>query len=406
MTRSKRKLIFCWPYRELGGAQIYLMAIMKAARADWDVSVVLPRTSGRDIFTFLDEMDVPYEVVNAFADLDPAPSIRRKLQRQFRRILVEISIFRLLLKYNLQEGILHIETAPWQSWVLLTALACRKANVFLNLHNTPTSPSSWRGLIWRLRMQFVSRLPGFHIFTSNLDTKNHFKSSFETAFWEKIKIVYTSISPDEISRTVGSPPSRSDLRSLHSIDPNAFVVLCVGQFIDRKGRWVFLDAAKTIKNADPTILFLWLSPNSPNDADRKRIDEYGLSGTFRLVLASEVGQTREDILAFYKVANIFCLPSFVEGVPGALLEAMAIGIPSISTNVNAIPEAIDDGDTGVLIAPGDPKQLRDAILRLRTDLALRERLATAGSKFVLDKFDQRSSAAIALEAYKECFPND
>ena len=95
------------------------------------------------------------------------------------------------------------------------------------------------------------------------------------------------------------------------------------------------------------------------------------------------------------------MPSFVEGLPIALLEAMALRRPSISTNVYAIPEAVKDRETGILIDAGDSKALADAILLLKDDVELRESLADAGREFVLRNFDERDAAAKAIAAYEE-----
>lgn len=67
----------------------------------------------------------------------------------------------------------------------------------------------------------------------------------------------------------------------------------------------------------------------------------------------KIGSTRLDILRFFRIAGIFALSSFVEGLPIALLEGMALGIPSISTRINGIPEAIKHMETGILIEAGD-----------------------------------------------------
>jgi glycosyltransferase involved in cell wall biosynthesis len=101
------------------------------------------------------------------------------------------------------------------------------------------------------------------------------------------------------------------------------------------------------------------------------------------------------------MADIFALPSYVEGLPIALLEAMALGLPCVPTNVYAIPEAIRDGETGLLVERGDPRALAKAILALRDDRDLRLRLGEKGREHVLNQFDERTAAACAIQAYRE-----
>jgi glycosyltransferase involved in cell wall biosynthesis len=405
MNKERRQIIYLWNYLEWGGAQIYFLAIMKEARADWDIVVILPRQSSSEIVRFIDQTGARCEFIEHHIDSAPADSIMRKLQRQYRRVRAEAAIFKHLLRYDLRKSILHIEIAPWQSWILLTALSLRRANIFATLHNALPRGAAWREAIWKLRLQFASRLPGFHIFTSNEDTKNKLRGWVAEKFWQNIKVTYTCVNPLEIKHVVASSPTKSDIRQNYNIDNDKFVVLCVGQFIDRKGRWVFLEAAKIISENHTDALFVWLTPKLPDVGEQTRIDKYGLKDNFRLVLSETVGSGHEDVLRFFRIADVFALASFVEGLPIALLEAMSLGVPSISTNVYAIPEALKHKETGILIEAGDAAALADAILLLKKDNDLRSRLSQQGSEFVLHNFDERVASRIALDAYRECFEN-
>lgn len=404
VSETKRQLIFFWSYLEWGGAQIYLLAIMKQAKPDWNVKVILPKASSPDIVRFIKEVGVEYEFIDFFLDLGPAPTIRRKIVRQWRRIRSEILTFKHLMRYNLRDGILHIEAIPWQSWLLLTALRLRGANIFVTLHNAMSSESPVRRAIWKLRMKFVSRLRGFHIFASNQDTKEKLREWVEPDFWRSIRVTYTAVDPAEIDEVRSAPFDRDAMCKKHKLPSDKFLVLCVGQFIDRKGRWTFLDAAREISERETDIAFVWLTPVLPNEGDRKRIEEYGVDRSFSLILSEQVGSRREDILTFMRLADVFTLPSFVEGLPIALLEAMAIGAPCISTSVYAIPEAIKQRETGILIEPGYAGALARAILELKHNPALSNSLAKAGRRHVVETFDERKVAGIVLDSYSECFP--
>jgi glycosyltransferase involved in cell wall biosynthesis len=95
-------------------------------------------------------------------------------------------------------------------------------------------------------------------------------------------------------------------------------------------------------------------------------------------------------------AGFFCLPSYAEGLPMAMLEAMAAGLPVIVTQVGAIPEVITDGVEGFLIKPGDVEALADRIIRLTQDAALRKQMGQAArskviAEYSLDKMAERIS---------------
>jgi glycosyltransferase involved in cell wall biosynthesis len=81
-----------------------------------------------------------------------------------------------------------------------------------------------------------------------------------------------------------------------------------------------------------------------------------------------------------------------DGIPNVLVEAMAAGLPVVSTTVSGIPELVHDGENGLLVPPEDPTALADAIARLGKDSALRERLAEQGPVTVARDFDALSNA--------------
>jgi glycosyltransferase involved in cell wall biosynthesis len=269
------------------------------------------------------------------------------------------------------------------------------------MHNFPPRTSRWRELIWKVRLQIVSRLPRYLIFASNNDTKDRLRGWVSEDFWNRIPVTYTAIDPPQIDEAKAAPFDRSAVLRSHSISPTDFIVLSVGQFIDRKGRWVFLEAARNVSRARSDIAFVWLTPQLPSDEDRERIDSYDLGDRFHLVHSPTLGNDRLDVLRFFRIADVFSLPSFVEGLPIALLEAMALEIASISTRVYAIPEAVKDLETGILIEAGDARALAKAIVMLKDDPNLRTRLARNGREFVLRNFDERDAAAKAIEAYRE-----
>jgi glycosyltransferase involved in cell wall biosynthesis len=101
------------------------------------------------------------------------------------------------------------------------------------------------------------------------------------------------------------------------------------------------------------------------------------------VLAGE----RDDAAECVAASDIVVLASrFGESLPNALLEAMAAAKPVVATRVGGVPEAVADGETGILVRPGDVAALRDAILTLAGDPGLRQRLGAAGRDRVAREF--------------------
>ncbi len=395
-----KRIIYAWNYLDWGGAQVHFLALIKEAKKHFEVLVLLPSGFDEKFLFYLQELKVSYQLFEPPGAYSPAKSVLDKLRRHYRKFKSEAALFRVLSKNDLSNSIVHIDLLPHSSLWILTLLAF-KTEVFITSHNALQATSKFREVLWKIKAGFISRFSSFHVFCSNEHAKSYFQQYYGDRVGSEIEVTYTSIDPDQIDKARSAGLDRKDWFNRLNIPKTAFVVLTVGNFIDRKGRWVVLDAAKEIRSRSGVhdVFFLWLTPQKPTEVDAQRIEEYCLEKNFQLIMSDEIGVERTDVLKFFMIADAFALPSFVEGLPIALLEAMAIGIPSISTNVYGIPEAIKHEDTGLLIEPGDSKGLSNSILKLKYDAVLRERLAMHGREFALLHFDEREVARRVVEAY-------
>jgi glycosyltransferase involved in cell wall biosynthesis len=108
---------------------------------------------------------------------------------------------------------------------------------------------------------------------------------------------------------------------------------------------------------------------------------------------------REDIPALLARMDAFVLPSFTEGCPHALLEAMAAGVAVIATEVGGVPEIVRDAHTGILVPPRDSDAIRDAMVRLMDDRSLRDLLSANGRALVESAFTDRLAATAYNRLY-------
>jgi glycosyltransferase involved in cell wall biosynthesis len=105
---------------------------------------------------------------------------------------------------------------------------------------------------------------------------------------------------------------------------------------------------------------------------------------------------QEGVRKEYLGADLFVLASFAEGVPVVLMEAMACGLPVISTRIAGIPELVEDGQSGILVAPGDVIGLEAAMRILIESSDTRSRLGASGREKVLREYDiSRNGEAMA-----------
>lgn len=127
------------------------------------------------------------------------------------------------------------------------------------------------------------------------------------------------------------------------------------------------------------------------------IDTLGLTGAVEFVS----GVSTERIVELYAEAEVACVPSLYEGFSLPAVEAMACGVPVVATTGGAVPEVVGtDGETGLLVPPGDPSALATAILRALGDADLRARIGAAGRERALAKFTWRQTAIGTVEQWR------
>ncbi len=178
-------------------------------------------------------------------------------------------------------------------------------------------------------------------------------------------------------------------------------ILAVGRAAEKKG-FVHLLEALALLDREGMAWTGHLVGDGPLLADlRRRAAELGLD---RLELTGALQQPR--IRELLDRADVFVLPCVqaadgdIDGIPVALMEAMACGCPVISTRVSGIPELVVDGETGLLADPADPAGLADALSRIANEPELVAALSVAGREHVASAFNQRTEAHRLLDFFK------
>ena len=173
---------------------------------------------------------------------------------------------------------------------------------------------------------------------------------------------------------VRSADERDARRASLGIDPDDVVVLCVGDLIVRKGWLDLLDALGTLSAATGRLVLVAVAPSPHDELDLLAEARARAPG---VAIRLERGVDRDRLAQLYRAADVFCLASHWEGVANALLEAMATGLPCISTTVAGHPEVITTNVDGILVPPKDVPALRDALARLLGAVGLRDELGRA-----------------------------
>jgi colanic acid/amylovoran biosynthesis glycosyltransferase len=194
--------------------------------------------------------------------------------------------------------------------------------------------------------------------------------------WKDIHVVHCGIDPAECA---AEPTPRS------SGEPE---ILCVGRLVQRKGQSLLIEAVAALLERGVPVR-LTLVGDGPTRPDLEAL-AHRIGVGNRVRFAGAVGH--DEILPMFRSADIFCLPSFSEGVPVVLMEAMAHSVPVVTTQVMGIPELVENGHSGLLVAPGRVDVLVDALAQLIADPELRTRLGGRGRDKVLSDFDVNVSA--------------
>jgi glycosyltransferase involved in cell wall biosynthesis len=400
------QVIYAWNYVEWGGAQIHLLAIIREAVKKYDVKVLLPRGSNPQLLKFIDETGVKVSFFDDAVHIGDAVGVMAKIRRHWAKVKSEYAMLKALKRGGLADTcVVHVDLAPWQSLFALVWLSLR-IPVFVTMHNSLGKVSPARRLLWKIKLRIISRFGNFHAFTSNNEAREYFRGMFSDKKFEDIKVTYTSVDSDEVDAALSLPATRDSIVKRYGIPNDKYLVFCVGQFIDRKGRWTFLEAASIVSRTTSDVVFVWIANSAPNEHDLERAAQFGLGEKFRIITSDEIGDEHIDLFELLKTADSFVLASVREGLPISLIEAMALGVPSISTNINAIPEALVHEKTGLLVEPEDPESLAEAINRLREDEGLAAALSKQGREIVLDKFSDQVIAGIALDAYGKAINDD
>ncbi len=231
---------------------------------------------------------------------------------------------------------------------------------------------------------------------SNEDAKNGVRRYVTPVMFDRIEVAYSGYDPEEIGAIT---PGNDAVRRKFGIGPDTPLIVTSGQFIERKGCWTVLESLKHLKANGTEMAFLWLGTATPDASVLKRIEDFGLETSFRLVTPDDIGPARHDVLALVAAADIFVLASTQEGLPISLVEAMALGRPCIATSVGAIPEAIEDGANGLLIEPNDPAALSAAIIGLIGNSQKRESIGAAAASSARDRFNSADEARKVVNIY-------
>jgi glycosyltransferase involved in cell wall biosynthesis len=190
------------------------------------------------------------------------------------------------------------------------------------------------------------------------------------------------------------PDKRVQWRQAHGIEPHATVLVHIGRFAPPKNHALLIEAFAQVHSDAPLYLLL-VGGGELENAVREQVAGLGLQGRVRFL------GVRADVADILRASDVFVLSSDYEGNPLSVLEAMAAGLPVVSTAVGGVPELVQHGATGLLVPAGDARALAEAMAQIGFDAPLRAAMGDIARQTALERFDVRVMSHAYAKFYLE-----
>jgi glycosyltransferase involved in cell wall biosynthesis len=214
---------------------------------------------------------------------------------------------------------------------------------------------------------------------------------------ELLKWLGNGIDVTRFDRRRLSDESLQALREEIGLEADSRVVGFVGRLVEEKGILDLLEAAKSVAATVPEARFLIVGPYDEEKPDALRSDvaeRYGITDRCRFL------GMRDDMPELYALMDVLVLPSYREGFPRAPMEASAMGVPAVVTDIRGCRETVEPGVNGLLVPVGDVDALARALVELLTDEPRRRRMGEAGRAIAEERFDEQKVFERVLEEYE------
>lgn len=211
---------------------------------------------------------------------------------------------------------------------------------------------------------------------------------------EKITVIKGS--RDSIRLGQPSAQRRKQARIRLGLDEDQEVLINVGRQDYQKGQRYLLEAMDMLVSTRPRLVLLVAGRSGDVSAELERLrDRLGLKERVRFL------GHREDVSEILAAADLFVFPSFYEGLPGAVIEAMALGLPIVASDIDPVRETVEEGRNALLVKPASPTELASAIERLLEDCLTAQAFGRRGREIFDERFTLEQSMPRLLAFYRQ-----
>ena len=285
---------------------------------------------------------------------------------------LDVSVLFKLVDLMRRERVDVVHSHLWTSsfWARLAAVIARVPVIVVTEHNLDT----WRRSPHFLADRLLGRATDHFIFVSE-EVQSFYEQRLALRPG-RFQVVHNGVDLAPFERL--PPPAAA--RARLGLPEGRPVAGVVGRLDPRKGHQHFLDAmALLARDANPPLGVI-VGDGQARESIAAQRETLGLQDQVRLV------GYWPDLAEAFAAIDVFVLPSLMEGHPLAILEAMAAGKPVVATSVGGNARAVRDGETGILVPPGDPAALADAIRSILQDPVRAAEIGRAGRRALEDRF--------------------
>ncbi|MBK7048532.1 MAG: glycosyltransferase [bacterium] len=282
-------------------------------------------------------------------------------------------------------SVVHTHMHHAAFWGRLAGLAARVPVLVTTEHGKEL----WKGPARVAIDRRLSRYTSCHIAVSQEGLEQRIRR--EHVDPRRIQLIPNGVPLPDLNRFA---ESRREVRAQLGLTDETPVIGSVGRFIEAKGYAFLVAAVAKVLQRHPTARWLAVGDGDLHGATRVAADECGIGGA--VIWAGR----RDDVPELLTAMDVWVMSSIREGLPVALLEAMAAGRAIVATNVGGIPDAVHHGEAGLLVPPASPDALADAICQVLENPAAADKLALSARRRAEQEYGIDSVAQRIEDVYR------
>ena len=205
--------------------------------------------------------------------------------------------------------------------------------------------------------------------------------------WSRFEVLRLGVDPVILTPSSRAASTGDEARPLE--------LVCTGRLVPAKGHTILLEALRLLRERRIILKTTLIGGGEELEGLRDFVAQHRLED--QVVFAGALSHAAT--LSHLRRADLFALASFAEGIPVALMEAMSLGLPCVSTTIAGIPELIRTGIDGLLVPPANPSALADALEALATDPRLRRTLGAAARQRVIARYNLPLNQELLAQAF-------